>query len=231
MYAEKDIAAKAKKFYEGIKSSGSSSWESCYIAFGKAFRKRKNGLSVTEKDYLCHHLSIYLNSSEMFRNSCISMMDEKIHEAAVEVILNYGHLRGTTCRDLKDKSNMDSLFELVDKLKMIYLREIDAKHIVLDFGDAFISKVISGTLGCVPTLDDSFMKGIRKFNEQNGTSLGYDLNERSIESLAIFYIQNRFAFDAAVASMKTDAGIYYPEMRFLDIGFSQLGEDSKNYEF
>ena len=83
--------------------------------------------------------------------------------------------------------------------------------------DTLITKILMGTLGCVPAYDRYFIEGIK---EQNVSSGKYNLE--SLLKLVCFYEMNFERLEEARQRMEV-YDLQYPQMKLLDMGFWQLG--------
>ena len=162
------------------------SWKHCYSIFQKARQDKK-----LDTDYLSLHLAFYLASWGMYRGSSFLLKkDYKIHETAVEIILEekYDELCGIECSKLKDKKYLELLFELSDRLNKYYTNirnETKSDNKNDKVSDTLITKILMGTMGCVPAYDRYFVAGIRNQHVAIG-----NYNEKSINSLIAFYENN-----------------------------------------
>ncbi|MDD4730211.1 MAG: hypothetical protein PHN55_15850, partial [Dysgonamonadaceae bacterium] len=54
---------------------------------------------------------------------------------------------------------------ITDRLKTIYRKKrINVKEVTTDISDILITKVLLGTMGCIPAYDEYFKKGVGKNN-------------------------------------------------------------------
>lgn len=226
----KSLIEHAKAFYNEAKTKENArylSWEHCYDKFGIAFEKPD--VSSDHIDYLCLHLAFYLASWGMYRGSSFLLQkDYKVHKKAVDEILKYPSLRGISCRDLLEPANMDMLFELADKLRSIYtgIRN-GVKECTADLSNILVTKILMGTLGCTPAYDEYFKAGIKKYEVQTGINLIQSFSPKSLSNLARFYDSNSSVFDPILKTMTTESKLPYPEMKFIDMAFWEIGKASK----
>lgn len=137
-------------------------------------------MSVEEIDLASLNLGFYLASWGMYRGSSFLLQyDYKIHAEAISIILKYKCLRAITLDNLDDKKTT-KIFELIDELKEHYkpYREKIKKseeEPQKDISDTLVTKILLGTLGCIPAYDEYFIKGIRtkglKFSNLNKKTL------------------------------------------------------------
>ena len=130
-----------------------------------------------------------------------------VHVEAVEIIKNR--------EDLRCNSKHDVCFGDVDSIRKL-IKELSS-HYMIEHGvtptDTLISKIILGTLGCLPAFDRFFVDGVK---EQ-----GYNfksLKEKSLVHLFEFVNGNR---DELVAIQKKHP--QYPLMKLVDMYFWQVG--------
>ena len=83
--------------------------------------------------------------------------------------------------------------------------------------DTLATKILLGTLACLPAYDVYFTKAINKYKSGAGT-----LNMRSIEALVKFYDDNKESLNNLLVEFEKD-GVKYPQMKLLDMGFFEYG--------
>lgn len=111
------------------------------------------------------------------------------------------------------------LFKLARKMEQIYVQkraDIDGRTSV---SEALLTKILLGTLGCVPAYDRYFVTAIRKFKIASG-----EFTPKSICHLAQFYLKNKAAFSSCRMSIN---GLEYPQMKAIDMCFWQIGYESE----
>ena len=209
------------------------SWEYCYREFYNAF----DNLGKIDKDYylkLSLHLAFYLASWGMYRGSSFLLQfDYKIHLETVKLILEekYKPLRGYKWVD-KNQNNENNLcllfdenYGLVNLIKQKYKKYRDNK-VQQDISDILVTKILLGTLGCVPAYDE-MLKCALKFgkNECKEMNLTQKFNKKSFEALVDFYSKNEKKLEKKRDNLvlKESPNIEYPQMKLLDMGFWQLG--------
>jgi len=172
------------------------------------------------------HLAFYLASWGMYRGSSFLLQkDYKVHKKAVEELMKrkYNPLLGISCVKLIDKKNQLVLQTLIDALRKIYndIRiNVKGSNLKNAISDTLITKILMGTLGCVPAYDRYFIDGIRKQGVSTGT-----FNFRSLEQLVEFYSSNKQIFENERKKMKIEE-LDYPQMKIIDMIFWQIGYDS-----
>ena len=218
----KELIKKLEEYYEASTSDQNSrfkSWEYCYETFVNARNKK-----TPDIDYLSLHLAQYLASWGMYRNSFLLQKDYKIHYEAVTIILNrnYDVLVGIDCEKLKDEKNIEILFGLSEKLTKHYdiiRKSVEGKKLDSKLSQVLITKILLGTLGCVPAYDEYFKKGIRKSKIASGT-----FSENSIKDLIKYYEENSSDIEKASSKIRIDKRLKYPQMKVIDMMFWQYGK-------
>jgi hypothetical protein len=211
------------KFYNDLKLDKNGrfhSWEHCYFHFYNA-----RGNENADEDYLSLQLAFYLASWGMYRGSSFLLQkDYRVHLPVVKEILKdkYDPLMGINCSELKKESNQKLLIEINHFISEYYdnirkkIKGQDLKH---DLSYTLITKILMGTLGCVPAYDRYFISGIR--NQQ--VAVG-NYNMKSILQLVDFYEHNKDKLEMIRNTMKV-YNLPYPQMKILDMGFWQIGYD------
>ena len=80
-----------------------------------------------------------------------------------------------------------------------------------------ITKILMGTLGCVPAYDTFFEKGARHLGLKEKS-----YNEDSLLELVDFYEAHNDRLEEARRGMQCE-DLTYPQMKLLDMGFWQIG--------
>lgn len=210
-----------KSFYDNIKGDKNHryrSWEHCY----SYFKEDKNKI---DKEIACLHLAFYLASWGMYRGSSpLLWKDYLIHRGAIDEILKFKNLQKST----GEGSEIGAIIDLSVFLKKYYKNEI--KHIngrKKDYepSDVLVSKILLGTLGCIPAYDRYFVDGIRI----NKKIHPLKFNRESVENIWGFYNRNNKEFDKVRNYIKKYSKVDYPPMKLVDMYFWQLGyENDKN---
>ena len=222
----KEIINQGLKFYNKLREDENGryrSWEYCYKIFNDAHISDKVDNDFI--DYLCLHLSFYLASWGMYRGSSFLLQrDYKVHKPVIEELLKeeYDSLWGIAINEYKIIKNQQKLEQLVKNIKKIYneirlsVKETIPKN---ELSDTLVTKVLMGTLGCVPAYDRYFVSGIRNEKAASG-----NFNIKSILELVDFYNQYYDDFESARSQMVV-CGMEYPQMKILDSCFWQIGFD------
>ncbi len=218
------ILESSVKFYDTLKKDENGryrSWEHCYSNFINA-RDNKNA----EWDYLSLQLAFYLASWGMYRGSSFLLQkDYKIHIPVVKELLKeeYDPLAGIDCVELKREENqrlLENINAFLDEYYSNIRDEVKNIKVRNQLSSTLITKILMGTLGCVPAYDRYFISGIKKQKVASG-----NYNMKSIGQLVDFYESNIVELENIRKDMKVN-GMAYPQMKILDMAFWQIGLDS-----
>ena len=165
------------KFFEGVitikvldiykeiiidSNSRFKSWEHCYLFFKE---NRKKDVPVSDFSL---HLFAYLASWGMLRGSSFLLQkDYLFHNDIVKEILDekYDSLLEVNPLSL-DSTKLDLLFSLKSTIKELYFKNTKIYKGQPNGGksatDTLITKIILGTLGCVPAYDRYFIDGLKE---------------------------------------------------------------------
>lgn len=218
-----DLVVKAANtFYETMSNDENGrfhSWEHCY----KCFHDARTG-SFHDDDYLSLQLAFYLASWGMYRGSSFLLQkDYKVHIPVVKELLksDYDCLSGIDCEEFKrNKDAQNALNELNKFLNKHYesvRNTVKGTAASNKVSDTLITKVLMGTLGCVPAYDRYFIEGIKimKVSTRN-------YNLASLIKLVEFYEENHVRLEEIRKNFKV-YGLPYPQMKLLDMAFWQIG--------
>lgn len=221
MEAIDELISAAQTFYDDARANEngrSRSWEHCY----RVFRDARTDPSP-DYDYLSLHLAFYLASWGMYRGSSFLLQkDYKVLVPIVEEILKpeYDCLFGVACTDLRESEVQGSLKELGDYIAEhfgLIRDEVAGREVPTPVSPVLITKILMGTLGCVPAYDRFFVDGIKKYRV---TTQEYSRN--SLLKLVGFYEEHNDRLEEARRGMRV-GDLTYPQMKLLDMGFWQIG--------
>ena len=221
MEAIDELISAAQTFYDDARANEngrSRSWEHCY----RVFRDARTDPSP-DYDYLSLHLAFYLASWGMYRGSSFLLQkDYKVLSPVVEKVLKPEHdcLFGLACTDLREPEVQERLKNVSDNIANHFgpIRdEVAGREVESPVSPVLITKILMGTLGCVPAYDRFFVDGIKKYKV---TTQEYSLE--SVRKLAKFYEAHNDRLEEARRGMRTD-DLIYPQMKVLDMGFWQIG--------
>ena len=221
MEAIDELIDAAQTFYEDARANEngrSRSWEHCY----RVFRDARTDPSP-DYDYLSLHLAFYLASWGMYRGSCfILQKDYKVHTPIVEQILKpeYDCLFGLACTDVRNNDVWAQLKKLYDYIAAYFdpiRKEVAGHEVTTPVSPILITKILMGTLGCVPAYDRFFEEGVKHLGlkEKN-------YKKNSLLELADIYEAHNDRLEEARRAMQID-DLTYPQMKLLDMGFWQIG--------
>lgn len=221
MDAIDELIDAAQTFYDDARANEngrSRSWEHCY----RVFRDARTDPSP-DCDYLSLHLAFYLASWGMYRGSSFLLQkDYKVLVPIVEEVLKpeYDCLFGLACADLRESEIQDRLENLNKYIAKHFepIRdEVAGREVPTPVSPVLITKILMGTLGCVPAYDRFFVDGIKKYKVTTG-----EYNLKSVLRLVDFYEAHNDRLEEARRGMRTD-DLIYPQMKLLDMGFWQVG--------
>lgn len=221
MEAIDELIDAAQTFYDDARANEngrSRSWEHCY----RVFRVARTDPSP-DCDYLSLHLAFYLASWGMYRGSSFLLQkDYKVLVPIVEEILKpeYDCLFGLACMDLRNSDVRAQLTKLYDYISDYFhpIREKVLGHeATTPVSPVLITKILLGTLGCVPAYDRFFQDGVATYKV---TTQEYSLE--SVRKLAKFYEKHNDRLEEARRGMRV-GDLTYPQVKLLDMGFWQIG--------
>ena len=228
MEAIDELINAAQTFYDdarAIENGRSRSWEHCY----RVFRDARTDPSP-DYDYLSLHLAFYLASWGMYRGSCfIFQKDYKVHTPIVEKVLKpeYDCLLGLACTDVRNDDVWEQLKNLSDFIAAHFqpIRdEVAGREVVSSVSPVLITKILMGTLGCVPAYDRFFEEGAKYLGLEKKS-----YNKDSLLELADIYEAHNDRLEEARRGMQCE-DLTYPQMKLLDMGFWQVGYDQETKE-
>ena len=228
MEAIDELISAAQTFYDDARANDngrSRSWEHCY----RVFRDARTDPSP-DCDYLSLHLAFYLASWGMYRGSSFLLQkDYKVLLPVVEEILKpeYDCLFGLACTDVRNDDVRAQLKELYKSIAAHFdpIREQVAGHKVeTPVSQVLITKILLGTLGCVPAYDRFFGIGAKYLGLEKDT-----YQKKSLRELADFYEAHNDRLEEARRGMQCE-DMTYPQMKLLDMGFWQVGFDQETKE-
>ena len=221
MDAIDELINAAQAFYADARANEngrSRSWEHCY----RVFRDARTYPSP-DCDYLSLHIAFYLASWGMYRGSSFLLQkDYKVLVPIVEEILKpeYDCLFGVACVGLREdevQGSLEKLYKYIAKNFQPIRNEVAGREVPTPVSPVLITKILMGTLGCVPAYDRFFQDGVATYKV---TTQEYSSN--SVIKLVDFYEEHNDRLEEARRGMRTD-DLTYPQMKVLDMGFWQVG--------
>ena len=211
----------AQTFYDDARANEngrSRSWEHCY----RVFRDARTDPSP-DYDYLSLHLAFYLASWGMYRGSSFLLQkDYKVLSPVVEEVLKpeYDCLFGVACADLR-KLEVQAMLTNARNYIADYFDpirdEVAGRKVASNVSPVLITKILMGTLGCVPAYDRFFQDGAKYLGLEHNS-----YKENSLRELADIYEAHNDRLEEARRGMRVD-DLTYPQMKLLDMGFWQIG--------
>ncbi len=140
----------------------------------------------------------------------------------VEKVLKpeYDCLFGLACTDVRNGDVWKQLKNLSDDIGYHFWpirNEVAGREVASPVSPVLITKILMGTLGCVPAYDRFFEEGARHLGLEKKS-----YNEDSLLELADIYEAHNDRLEDARRGMRTD-DLIYPQMKLLDMGFWQIG--------
>ncbi len=219
------------------------SWVHCY----KFFRKRPKNSNKIEKwlDLAALNLSMYLASWGMWRGSTFSIdLDYKFYKYAVDIIIKkeFDSLWNLDISKWEQKDLKESISPIITKLinqlkngLKQKLKKSGSKKTEKNVTDTLITKIIMGTIGCLPAFDKFFRdgkKGIKIITCKLDTK-----RKNAFNSLIDFYFEvpNKVQLDRVKDKIdsweKKNYGndcIAYPIMKLIDMHFWIRGKNKND---
>ena len=196
----------------------SRSWEHCY----RVFRDARTDPSP-DYDHLSLHLAFYLASWGMYRGSSFLLQkDYKVLSPVVEEVLKpeYDCLFGVACADLREdevQGSLEKLYKYIANYFRPIRNEVAGREVPTPVSPVLITKILMGTLGCVPAYDRFFQDGVATYKV---TTREYSLE--SVLRLVDFYEEHNDSLEEERRGMQCE-DLIYPQMKLLDMGFWQVG--------
>ena len=159
----------------------------------------------------------------MYRGSCFLLQkDYKVLSPIVEKVLKpeYDCLFGLACTDVRNSDVWKQLKTLYDDIAHDFhpiRKEVAGREVATPVSPVLITKILMGTLGCVPAYDRFFQDGAKYLGLEHNS-----YKEKSLRELADFYEAHNDRLEQARRGMRV-ADLTYPQMKLLDMGFWQVG--------
>lgn len=211
--AEEAIQYIRTYFNETVKDSHGRymSWRHCY----NAFTVNRSNVGEETLDYLALHLAFYLASWGMYRGSSFLLQKNyKVHIPVVKIIMEekYQPLMGISAEELIEDDKLELLEEVSDRIRKAYGEEQPSfEGTVNNATDTLITKILLGTLGCVPAYDRYYVQAVRQYGISAG---GY--NKKSVRDVARYYLSHKVEFENVREELST-CGTEYPVMKLMDM--------------
>lgn len=231
MIAIESISKLISEYTEDFKEDDhhrEKSWVHCYRYFGN----HDSMISDETIDVACLHLGFYLASWGMYKGSSFLVnKDYRLHEYTVRTLLKteYSYLWNLGF-DACDRSEEVAalILQLKEDLIHSYTDQIvatDGSQRRVNITDTLITKIMLGTMACLPDFDNYFIIGLKK---ASAGFKSYRLNLTSIMSIFSFCQDNMAELKKAQEKVFQETGIKYPMMKLVDMYFWQLGYTSNS---
>lgn len=192
------------------------SWDNCFKAFSVS---KQTEIQVLE-------LAFYLASWGMYRGSGgLLQKNHLIHKGAVDIVFSKTNqkLKCNQTTEIK-RENIKATLAVKDELakhySSIFFTKGADKPKPISPTDTLLSKIMLGTLGCVPAYDRYFIEGLKEMKMEH---TGF--NEASLNELFNFIDKNKKEIDQVQKQITTKTQRHYPLMKILDMYFWQIGYD------
>ncbi len=201
------------------------SWEHCYRSFQRLRSAGKPSGRALDNATLS--LAFYLASWGMYRGSSLLLQkDYKVHAQVVSELLR-NEYRNLWRIDIDSHPETDLVMSLVARLKLIY------EELGVSPTNTLVTKVILGTLGCVPAYDQFFIDGVTHWNRvmlsEYSPKFPAHYCRDSYEGLVQFCRTNHKALRRAQQYIN-GRGLVYPSMKLVDMYFWNLGYHLNGYQ-
>ena len=159
----------------------------------------------------------------MYRGSSFLLQkDYKVLSPIVEEVLKpeYGCLFGIACAGLREsevQKRLENLNKYIAKHFEPIRDEVAGRAVASQVSPVLITKILMGTLGCVPAYDRFFVDGIKTYKVTT-----QEYSPKSVLKLVDFYEAHNDRLEEARRGMRTE-DLTYPQMKLLDMGFWQIG--------
>jgi hypothetical protein len=219
-----EINSIVEKYLSGITADEFhrfKSWDNCFKAFSVA----------KPSEMLVLELAFYLASWGMYRGSSgLLQKNHFVHKGAVDIVFSAMHQK-LKCDETAEvqREYIQAILSVKDELAKHYSSIEFTKGTdqakPISPTDTLLSKVMLGTLGCVPAYDRYFIVGLREMKMENTR-----FNESSLNELFNFIDEYRREIVQAQKLIKTKTNLHYPLMKILDMYFWQIGYDKEENE-
>ncbi|WP_312648947.1 DUF7662 domain-containing protein [Aminipila sp.] len=196
------------------------SWEHCY----GFFQKNRQNHSPDVLDHMCLHLAWYLASWGMLRGGAFLLQkDYLVHMPIVELLTSdeYAELYELDVKSMLNNKVTEKIEKLANDITEVYRLETITEELKegKTATDTLVTKILLGTIGCVPAYDRYFKKGL----SLSGIAM-QRFSARSLSSLVEYYVKNEKAFEDLRKGASIGC-IDYTPMKVLDMCFWQFGYD------
>ncbi len=209
-----DISETVDTFYDEIRNDPNhryKSWEHCYSYF-----QSNKAKDIDHQASL--HLGFYLASWGMLRASFLLQKNYKVHTEVVKILLDkkYIPLNTVTLEKFDNEDNINLLFDMIKEIRRSYKDN--------NVSDTLVSKILLGTLGCMPAYDRLLKTGVHKVFEANTIAKNQTLNKSNFANLLGWCKKNNDKLHEAQNKINSESDVKYPIMKIVDMYFFQVGK-------
>ena len=135
----------------------------------------------------------------------------------------YNSLVSITAEELMNDANLNLLEEVSTRIRKAYADERRSfEGVTNNATDTLVTKILLGTLGCVPAYDRYYVQAVKQY----GISAG-GFNKESVRDVAKYYLSHKDAFETVRAELST-CGVEYPVMKLMDMCMWQVAFEADN---
>ena len=164
----------------------------------------------------------------MYRGSSgLLQKNHLIHKAAVDILFSESNQKLKCNQSTEVKShNIKDILQIKNQLAKHYssinFSKGTNKVKSITPTDTLLSKVMLGTIGCVPAYDRYFIDGLKEMKMQH-----IKFDTASLLEIFKFIETNKAEFIAAQKLILAKTKIHYPLMKIVDMYFWQIGFDKE----
>lgn len=193
------------------------SWEHCYRYFRET---SPSGLSA-DRRHAALQLGFYLASWGMYRGSSFLLQyTYTVHLGVIDQLCapEYAGLWerevGASGRDLE---LVKTIMNAARAIREAY-RPFAPKSEARQASDILVTKILLGTIGCLPACDRYFIRGFK----EAGLKFSY-LNSLFVERVLHFCLEHSSELREQQVLIEKAGGLRYPLMKLVDMYFWQIG--------
>lgn len=130
---------------------------------------------------------------------------------------------------INNKKDINNIIDLKKEIIDCYKQECKNKGMpIKNVTDTLVSKIMLGTLGCVPAYDQYLKNGLKKYNDLNKpkNKMIQSFNENSMEAMNTFAIEHKNKIIRTCNTLNTRNGVsnLYTPMKIIDMYFWEIGQ-------
>ena len=139
----------------------------------------------------------------------------------------YNPLVGIAAEELIKNKNLDLLDGVSTRIRKANADELPSfDGVINNATDTLVTKILLGTLGCVPAYDRYYVQAVKQY----GISVG-NYNRESVKDIAKYYLTYKDDFENVRAELSLH-GAEYPMMKLMDMCMWQVAfEENKQNLF